>query len=165
MYGPIEVYKKKAQQMKLEITKELAEELRERWILALNHLRKPLPLIVGVSCYEHFGNRCRIVEVNMYDRPDNAEVVIENDFGDRTQVEFNKLDWDTSRKIIDARCKYPIDQIVAFGISGQPALTNALADALRTLRDYQNGPPLPEYEKEWNEAMEKARIALEKVES
>ena len=40
--------------------------------------RETLPLIVGEWCYEHFGERVKIVEVNMYDEVENAEVLIES---------------------------------------------------------------------------------------
>lgn len=39
-----------------------------------------------------------------------------------------------------------------------------LAEALRMLRDYQNGCPLPSYEKGWNEAMSMTNAVLAKVE-
>lgn len=42
---------------------------------------------------------------------------------------------------------------------------DALADALRHLRDFQNGPPLPSYEKDWTEAVAKADAILAEVEA
>lgn len=38
-----------------------------------------------------------------------------------------------------------------------------LAEALRILYDFQNGPPLEKYRDEWNEAMRLARTALAKA--
>lgn len=46
---------------------------------------------------------------------------------------------------------------LASALSREKALRKALED----LRDVQNGPPLIRWEKEWNEAMEKTRQALE----
>lgn len=40
-----------------------------------------------------------------------------------------------------------------------------LVDALRTLADLQNGPPLVKYEAEWNEAMKKTYALLAKIET
>jgi hypothetical protein len=40
------------------------------------------------------------------------------------------------------------------------SLIRMLADALRHLHDYQNGPPLPSYEKPWGEAMGKTEAVL-----
>lgn len=39
----------------------------------------------------------------------------------------------------------------------------AAVEALSDLRDYQNGPPLLKYEKQWNEAMRKADAVLAKL--
>ena len=44
------------------------------------------------------------------------------------------------------------------------AACEQLVDALRALHDVQNGPPLPTWEKDWNEAMAKAGAALNRWE-
>lgn len=41
--------------------------------------------------------------------------------------------------------------------------TPDLLEALEMLRDFQNGCPLPKYEKEWNRAMELANAAIKKA--
>ena len=38
-----------------------------------------------------------------------------------------------------------------------------LAEALRILYDFQNGPPLEKYRKQWNEGMALAKVALADV--
>lgn len=52
------------------------------------------PLIVGFECYEHFGETAEIVEVNMFDKVRNAEVVVQGRGADQTDsVEFGDLSW------------------------------------------------------------------------
>jgi hypothetical protein len=79
-----------------EVTEKLASTLRDRWIEARKCLGKPLPLILHEEVYEHFGEWCKIVEANVYDKVENAEVVIENRSGERHQLEFKLLSWRTN---------------------------------------------------------------------
>lgn len=49
-------------------------------------------------------------------------------------------------------------------IAGEQERAKRLCEALRLLHDYQNGCPLPKYEKYWNEAMRLAEAALKESE-
>lgn len=64
-----------------------------------------------------------------------------------------------------------ICQIPVLGVSAEAKIANAklitlapeLAECLRDLRDFQNGPHLSRYAAEWNEAMEKAAELLQRA--
>ena len=77
----------------LEPPEEDEYDLRDRWVEARKAQGKPLPLIMHEEVYTHFRTPCSIVEANVYDKVDNAEVVIESGEGTRTTIEFNQLSW------------------------------------------------------------------------
>lgn len=56
--------------------------------------RGHLPLVMHQEVYRHFGNRCQVVEANLFDEVKNAEVTIEGVFGERHTLEFCELELD-----------------------------------------------------------------------
>ncbi len=91
------------------------QELLDRWIELRRINGKGLPLIIGEECYEHFGQRCQIVEANVYDTVENAEVVIEAGFGERTEVEFSRLSWDFGCRHNDSLSKMSLMDLIRNG--------------------------------------------------
>jgi hypothetical protein len=64
--------------------------------------------------------------------------------GDRVTISMSKDDWEREYGVVTKLRQRVLD----------------LEDALQELADEQNGPPLIRREKEWGEAMEKARKVL-----
>lgn len=96
-----------------EINERLCCQLRDRWAMAKGYLRDGLPLVLHEECYEHFGEWCRIIEANVYDKVSNAEVVIENRSGERHQLEFKDLSW---RKNFDLmKSSKPASEVIKGG--------------------------------------------------
>lgn len=51
-----------------------------------------LPIVMDMEIYEFFGrDRVKIIEVNMFNELADAEVVIEDGWGERKQVEMSEL--------------------------------------------------------------------------
>jgi hypothetical protein len=99
----------------MEVNDKLSGLLRDRWIMSRGVLNQSLPLILHEELYEHFGEWCQIIEANVYDTIDNAEVVIENRSGDRTQVQFGHLTWKRNRDLVDAVCQKTLTQLIVEG--------------------------------------------------
>jgi len=98
-----------------KITLDICNELRDRWAMACDVLAKTKPLVVGVECYEFFGEWVKIVEVNMFDQPHNAEVVIESRMMERKRVEFSELSWRTNYRLADAMCRKSRNEVIVEG--------------------------------------------------
>lgn len=99
----------------MEVTKKVADQLRDRWVMARGLLNESLPLVLHEELYEFFGEWCKIVEANVYDKIENAEVVIENRMGKRETVEFCNLSWKRNRDLVDAVSQKTISELVVEG--------------------------------------------------
>ncbi len=95
-----------------------------------------------------------------------ADVGVCGDCRDKARARVETLPWGHS----------PVEPIVTLQLERDQALKEAanlrtenewlevqcaaMRNALQTLHDEQNGPPLLKWERQWNEAMEQARFAL-----
>lgn len=99
----------------MEVTEKLSDELRDCWVMARRILNEPLPLILHEEVYEHFGEWCKIIEANVYDKIENAEVVIESRMGKRATVEFGHLSWKRNRDLVDTVSQKTLTELVVEG--------------------------------------------------
>ena len=98
-----------------EIGDELYRELRTRYMMCSEKVKGHLPLIMNESVYMFFGERVKIVEVHIYDKVENAEVVVENSMLDRHSLQFDELTISMDMKLIDLGTKRPQTEIIQIG--------------------------------------------------
>lgn len=51
-----------------------------------------LPLVLHQEVYQFFGERVKIIEANVFDKPENAEVTIEGGFAEQKVIQFSELE-------------------------------------------------------------------------
>ena len=98
-----------------DVTRDICDELRDRWAMACESLGKPMPLVIGIECYEFFGEWVKIVEVNMFDKPHDPEVAIESRMMEQKRVQFSELSWRTNYKLADAMCRKSRNEVIVEG--------------------------------------------------
>lgn len=96
----------------MEIDSKLLVRMRDRFAMATYKLTGGYPLILNVECYQYFGQRVKIIGVNMYDTLTNAEVTVEASNMQRTQLDFIQLAWDYSADSLDELSKKSLHDII-----------------------------------------------------